>query len=561
MGNKVSLPLIDQYLREQKTLTAVEHFARQHECHTLDPDTRLYRDLIPVGPPGVGQQYAFEVDLDACTGCKACVTACHRLNGLDSEEAETWRWVGLLHGGSADAPIQQTVTTACHHCVDPACLKGCPVDAYEKSPITGIVKHLDDQCIGCRYCTLTCPYDVPQFSSRRGIVRKCDMCQDRLAGGEAPACVQACPNEAIRITHVDKKSVVEEAQTDQFVPAAPATNLTVPTTRYRTRRALPRNLLPADFYNVKPSEQHLPLVLMLVLTQLAVGAFAVDYVLGSLGTEAADSRSYQALWSVMAGLIALGASTLHLGRPLFAFRAIIGLKHSWLSREILAFGVFALASVLYAAAVWADRLFPKLGVPLPPLPPDVLQVLGAVVVGSGVAGVACSVMVYHVTGRQWWSGARTGFRFFMSAAILGVATSLAVGLVFRGSVEPNSAGGSDLRALALLLGAFVAAKLLWEVSVLVHLSARRLGELKRTAVLLSRRLIRPSIIRLALGVLGGLLLPAIIFQLLRGDGVADHWPATLGAAAWLLLLGAELLERSLFFSAVSRPSMPGGVGP
>ena len=176
---------------------------------------------------GLGRQVspalklAFQVDLDACTGCKACVTACHRLNGLDDDEGETWRSVGLLHGGTAEAPVQQTVTTACHHCLDPACMKGCPVGAYEKDPVTGIVRHLDDQCIGCQYCVLKCPYDVPKYNARLGIVRKCDMCHGRLAEGEAPACVQACPTQAIRIVTVATSAeATTRVDTSNFLAAA-----------------------------------------------------------------------------------------------------------------------------------------------------------------------------------------------------------------------------------------------------------------------------------------------------------------------------------------------------
>ena len=186
--------LIDQLLAEQRSLTAVERFS---QWHAGEHATDRYRHLMPAGLPSRGEQYAFEVDLDCCTGCKACVSACHSLNGLDEDEA--WRDVGLLLGGRGTDAYQQTVTTACHHCADPACLNGCPVGAYEKQADTGVVRHLDDQCIGCGYCVLKCPYDVPKYNPKLGIVRKCDMCVGRLRAGEAPACVQACPTSAIRI--------------------------------------------------------------------------------------------------------------------------------------------------------------------------------------------------------------------------------------------------------------------------------------------------------------------------------------------------------------------------
>jgi formate dehydrogenase iron-sulfur subunit len=84
---RVRLPLVSQFLDLQQDLTAVERFSRRHEADELPPAERVYKDLIPFAKPARGQQYAFQVDLDACTGCKACVTACHRLNGLDDDEA------------------------------------------------------------------------------------------------------------------------------------------------------------------------------------------------------------------------------------------------------------------------------------------------------------------------------------------------------------------------------------------------------------------------------------------------------------------------------------------
>jgi formate dehydrogenase iron-sulfur subunit len=561
---RIRLPLVQQYLRAQQDLSAVERFARRHAAHELPPDAHQYRDLIPLERPRPGQQYAFEVDLDACTGCKACVTACHRLNGLDGREAETWRSVGLLQGGTPEAPVQQTVTTACHHCLDPACMKGCPVGAYEKDPATGIVKHLDDQCIGCQYCTLTCPYEVPQYSRSRGIVRKCDMCSDRLAASEPPACVQACPNQAISVRIADVAEVVETAQVDNFLPGAPSPAITLPTTRYRSERVMPKNLLPADFYSVRSSHNHMPLAVMLVLTQLSVGAFVVDLVLARAGLQAwlSESRPWHSLVAAGAGLLALLSSTLHLGRPLYAFRALIGLRTSWLSREILAFGVFAGLSLTYAGLFWSGPLLVRLGAP--PLAPSVVAglalPLALAVATAGATGVACSVMLYAVTRREWWSAPRTAFRFFATSAVLGLVTALvtcALGGVLQGFDEKLVSTLSDLTTA---LFAATVIKVLGDASVLVRLRDRRLGELKRTALLLTGPLARPALARLGLAAAGGAIAPALLGSMLERATLTPAGALILAAFAFVLLLGGELLERVLFFRALSAPKMPGAFG-
>lgn len=531
---RLRLPLLDEYLRAQHDLSAVERFARRHDAPADRAlAERRYRDLLPVSAPAAGQQYAFEVDLDACSGCKACVTACHNLNGLD--EGETWRSVGLLHGGSASAPVQQTVTTACHHCLEPACMTGCPVAAYEKDAITGIVKHLDDQCIGCQYCTFTCPYEVPQYNAKRGIVRKCDMCSGRLAVGEAPACVQACPNEAISITVIDRRQAVEDAQGDAFLPGAPSPALTIPTTVYRTERPPPRNMLPADFFRVVPAHRHAPLVVMLVLTQLSVGAFVVDALIGRwLGSAVrAAAQPTHAIVALSVGLAALAASVFHLGRPLYAFRAVIGLRTSWMSREIVAFGGFAVLAMGYAACV-------LLGIGGAPLH----EALRWMVALLGVTGVACSVAIYHATRKQWWTASRTGFKFAMTMVLLGLATMSATLVV---------AGGPRAGELAYTLSRWViaasAVKLVGELAVLVHLGDHRYTELKRSALVMTDDLARWTIARFAALVVGGMLLPAI------GGGGS----AALTMISLAMLVAGELCERTLFFAAARAPGMPGGV--
>ena len=82
--------LLDQLLQEQQQLTAVEEFSQWHQDdagHGAPAQEQYYRQLLPATPPGPGQQLAFEVDLDACSGCKACVVACHTMNGLEEDEA------------------------------------------------------------------------------------------------------------------------------------------------------------------------------------------------------------------------------------------------------------------------------------------------------------------------------------------------------------------------------------------------------------------------------------------------------------------------------------------
>ena len=550
--------LLERLLADQQELTAVELYSQVHNEQVSPAQSRYYSSLIPATAPGLRQQYAFDVDLDACSGCKACVTACHSLNGLD--EAETWRDVGLLVGGTSTNPVVQHVTTACHHCLEPGCMTACPVDAYEKNPVTGIVKHLDDQCFGCQYCTLACPYDVPKYHKEKGIVRKCDMCSDRLSAGEAPACVQSCPYEAISIRIIDCEQVIEDSEADRFLPAAPEPHITLPTTSYRTKRVFPRNLLPADYYSVSAQHPHWPLIIMLVLTQLSVGAFISGLVLERFLDETliAAMRPVHSASALVFGLLALASSTLHLGRPQYAWRAIIGLRHSWLSREIVAFGVFAKLAIIYAAGNWFGPVFI--------VENEIYQSsVGWSVAVSGLVGVFCSVMIYAFTRREFWGFSQAAIRFGLTTCLLGVAAVWLTLLLVStfGSVDQlGSISGiieSYGRSICQSLILFAAAKLLFEANLLRSLMSLQTTSMKRSALLMTGSLASVTIARFACGVLGGLAMPAL---LLRATSETSQDPVFLVIVTSLLFiacLAGELLERYLFFAAVASPRMPGSL--
>jgi formate dehydrogenase iron-sulfur subunit len=490
--------------------TAVDRFSDWHSLKHGDCETGgRYEKLIPLNKPGKGEQYAFQVDLDKCTGCKACVVACHNLNGLD--EDESWREVGLMLG-SKFTPYRQTVTTACHHCVEPACAHGCPTLAYDKDPETGIVKHLDDQCIGCSYCVLKCPYDAPKYNAKRGIVRKCDMCHGRLAAGEAPACVQSCPNGAIAIkivkvggapetvssTVAPKDSRPAPEALKAMLPGVFPSDYTQPTTTYISAKPIPAKARPADDNAPRVEEGHTPLAVMLTLSQLSFAGFAAAQIKGDL---------LFARLGLAALVVGMTASVLHLGQPLKAWKAVLGWRRSWLSREIIALNGFAAAGT--AVALGPVSKLPILGGMIPfadkiPAAPAWLALV------AGLPAILCTVMVYADTQRRYWSFPRTATRFLGTIAILTAALS----------------------GYALVAAFLAAMKMLFEGSIAADADTP-FGKLLQGP--LARRLT----LRFTLGIAGIIALP--------------FSPVTAAA----LLLAGEFTERTLFFLSASAPRMPG----
>jgi DMSO reductase anchor subunit len=249
--------------------------------------------------------------------------------------------------------------------------------------------------------------------------------------------------------------------------------------------------------------------------------------------------------ALVVGLAALGASVLHLGRPLYAFRALLGLRTSWVSREILAFGLFAALATVQAAS----SCLPALGRLLGDSGQGALQ--GGVAI-AGVAGIGCSILVYHATKRAFWSLHSVAFKFLATAVILGLATTI---VTFRASSAGLSDPPSVERFVGLLSRLLVAAsvlKLLTEVAFLRHVRDRRHDDAKRSALLMTRDLRSYTIARFVALVVGGAILPLC-------HVAASAGALGLAVASLALLVLGELLERKLFFAAVAPPGMPGGV--
>lgn len=518
--------LVDKLLAEQQDFsTAVSKFSEWHDLAHDEPlQARYYKNLIPLSKPLKGEQYAFEVNLDQCTGCKACVAACHSMNGLD--EHESWRDMGAL-AGCRDEPYLQTVTTACHHCTDPACADGCPVLAYEKDEETGIVRHLDDQCIGCSYCILKCPYDVPKYNPKRGIVRKCDMCQQRLAVGEAPACVQSCPNGAIAIRIV-KLEVVKEATSKpgkRLLPGAFDSSYTHPTTSYVSSKPIPDFARPQHDGELQLEEMHPPLAWMLVLTQMAAGLFLAA-LCSWVEPAKMQSLSLAGLVVLAAGL---GTSVLHLGQPFRAWRAFLGWRKSWLSREVMAFGGFF---KLGAIAWWFNH-----------------PALVGLTVVAGLVSVFCSCMVYVDTRRSYWAAPITLAKFFGTTLLLGSTGAAAVlgWLQMLGIWQ----GGPVYATL------FAASAVIFRTGLFVFewsLQSRALGNSHHPCHRSAKTL--ATLAQSALQVRVLLFIISTVFGFLAMGDVA-HLVAAWATICLISTFASQVIERHLYFAGGVATRMPG----
>lgn len=175
---------------------------------------------------------AFYFDMNACLGCKACMIACRDKH--DSPADVQWRKVIEATGGewveNTDGTYNQNVfayyiSMSCNHCENPLCVQACPTGACQVAEGSNIVFIDESRCVGCGYCKWNCPYDAPQLNKEKKHMTKCDMCQDYLAVGKKPSCVEACPARALDIG--TREELIEKYGHAHFAPL-PSPNMTKP---------------------------------------------------------------------------------------------------------------------------------------------------------------------------------------------------------------------------------------------------------------------------------------------------------------------------------------------
>jgi Fe-S-cluster-containing dehydrogenase component len=155
-------------------------------------------------------------DFTLCIGCRRCEFACAENAGLPHGSLHAYDDTGVFaanrrptaesltvvnrYPGPAKTARPLDVKVNCLHCEHPACASACPVHALEKSP-RGPVTYDAGRCIGCRYCMVACPFQIPAYEYHNATtprVMKCTLCQERtLEQGRPPACVEICPREAL----------------------------------------------------------------------------------------------------------------------------------------------------------------------------------------------------------------------------------------------------------------------------------------------------------------------------------------------------------------------------
>lgn len=296
----------------------------------------------------------FLLDLNRCTGCQACGLACTIENGLPF--GSSWRRIDTYNESRHPAAPAWHLSLACNHCAEAPCMSSCPTLAIRRDAASGAVLIEQDACIGCGYCVWACPYDAPRYDAADGVMRKCTFCNDRLHEGLDPACVTHCPTGALGYGGLDGGRLDDEGRPDRAgrvaeVPGCPELGIG-PAIRFtplkadRARPALddargdsPGIASSAPAATARGSREPSAITLRgewpLVLFTLIAAALVAHVTASAAGAVTLPPGVFLA-----AALLGMGLGTMHLGRKERAWRAVLNVRRSWLSREIVLYSAF-----------------------------------------------------------------------------------------------------------------------------------------------------------------------------------------------------------------------------
>jgi Fe-S-cluster-containing dehydrogenase component/DMSO reductase anchor subunit len=276
----------------------------------------------------------FIFNQNLCVNCKACCAACALENHFDVKPRSV---VTFNPEVSSTLPLSN-LSIACNHCEVPVCMNGCPAAAYLRDPVSGAVVLDEKKCIGCSYCVWNCPYDAPKYDPANRVIGKCHLCYSRLESGLAPACADGCPTGALSYGNTDDFDYANKP------PWFPETSLN-PALAFAAKSIdIPLRIVPDSLFtgimkvpdnDRKNLGSEWSLVLFSFLTVLSVSIMASSFIKGVFP----DKLLFISI-ALLPGVI----SIFHLGRWTRAWRAVINIKNSPLSREISIFIVYLILS-------------------------------------------------------------------------------------------------------------------------------------------------------------------------------------------------------------------------
>jgi DMSO reductase iron-sulfur subunit len=288
---------------------------------------------------------SFVFDANRCTGCQACQLACIIENDLEPEAA--WRQIHTFNERRLpDIPLFH-LSLACNHCAQPSCLEACPALAYSKDAETGAVLIDEDKCIGCRYCNWACPYDAPRFDADRGVMTKCTFCNDRIHRDLSPACADLCPTDALRFETLPEEEITHDVEGFQRSNLRPSIRI-VPLREGR-REPEPFTDVPEMPFHLEPHDTERPKVTLRSEWSLAAFTFLGAALFGLMAAAVAGGPTIHPVAFLAAAVVGMALASAHLSRKTRAWRAVLGIARSWLSREIVLVSSFFALGTAYLA--------------------------------------------------------------------------------------------------------------------------------------------------------------------------------------------------------------------